>query len=291
MRNSVDEQPGPFCSQTVHKPPSGSQKRRNQLFILILVTVKVHWGGLTASLFFGFRNLTLFQGPVWENPKKSGRPTFPMSSNTLYNTIAELAHPIAASLELEIWGIEVMTGARSVLKVYLSGKDGDVGIDECAHFSRLFGLTLEVEDVFDGPYVLEVSSPGLERTFFTPQQLRAHAGKNVSIALNAPVGGSPGRKRFWGELVKSEGAEGAGDEKFSVLVMDTPAKDGERPVISFSWADIKKASLKHFLPEDDDPRPGKGKKAAAPKKGKAGSGQQASSGKPGEETDEFGGDF
>ena len=192
-----------------------------------------------------------------------------MSRNTLYNTIFDLAGPIAASLELEIWGIEVMTGARGVLKVYLTGKDGDVGIDECAHFSRLFGLALEVEDVFDGPYVLEVSSPGLERTFFTPEQLGRYVGKNVNIALNEPSDDFMGRRRFWGELVKAEG------DNFTILVMDAPESLDERPALNFSWADLKKASLKHFLPEEEDPRPGKGKKQAAPKKDKAGVGEKS----------------
>lgn len=187
-----------------------------------------------------------------------------MSRNTLYNTIVELAEPLAASLEVDIWGIEVMTGSRGVLKVFLTGKNDDVGINECAHFSRLFGLALEVEDVFDCPYVLEVSSPGLERTFFTPEQLARYVGKNVDIALNEPTEGSLGRKRFWGELTE------AADEEFTVMVMDAPSSADERPVIKFCWADLKKASLKHFLPEEEDPRPGKAKKQAASKKDKAG---------------------
>ena len=163
-----------------------------------------------------------------------------MSETDLARTITNLAAPLAASLALDIWGVEAAFGKRSVIRVYVEGENG-VDIDKCAELSRLLGLTLDVEDAIPGAYVLEVSSPGLERTFFTPEQLAAHTGKVVEITLHAPLAACPDRKRLLGTL------SGARDGLFSLSLLDAPKN---APLeAAFSWNDVKKAKLVHFLPE------------------------------------------
>ena len=182
-----------------------------------------------------------------------------MNETTLARTITDLAEPLAASLGLDIWGVEAQYGKRAVIRIYVEGQDG-VDIDKCAELSRLLGLTLDVEDIIPEAYVLEVSSPGLERMFFTPEQFGAYLGKTVEVALHSPVAAYPGRKKLLGLLTDATGGT------FSVVPLDAPEED-PRPA-SFVWEDIKKAKLVHFLPEAPKAVKGKKPKQAKPPKGK-----------------------
>ena len=177
-----------------------------------------------------------------------------MSENTVAS-ITGLAEPLAASLGLSIWGLELAFGGKSLLRLYVEGENG-VDIDKCAELSRLLSLSLDVEDTIPDAYVLEVSSPGLERTFFTPEQLAAYVGSTVEVSLLSPASSHPGRKNFLGTLT------GAANGEFSLMPLD--AKEGTEPVI-FCWADVKKAKRIHFLPETDKAKKGGKKPPKTPK--------------------------
>ena len=73
-----------------------------------------------------------------------------MSDSSPRDIIYSLAAPQAAAMGLEIWGIEVQSAAKSLVRVYVEGPEG-VDIEQCAELSRLLGLALEVEDAFSGP--------------------------------------------------------------------------------------------------------------------------------------------
>jgi len=210
-----------------------------------------------------------------------------MNETTLTRTITDIAGPLAASMGLAIWGVEAAFAKRSVIRIFVEGENG-VDIDKCAELSRLLGLSLDVEDVIPGAYVLEVSSPGLERTFFTRDQLAENVGKVVAVSLHSPTEAYPGRKNLLGTLT------GAENGTFSIIPLDVPAQtnasanDGapakkasakksapaqeDAPVKEdipavFAWDDIKKAKLVHFLPEQ--PGTVKGKKPKQIKSPKA----------------------
>ncbi len=105
-----------------------------------------------------------------------------MPETPLYQRIAEFTAPLALSLGLDVWGVEVALGPRSLVRVYVekAGEEG-VDIDACAELSRLLGLSLDVEDLVEGAYTLEVSSPGLERVYFTEAQLAAALDKPLDV--------------------------------------------------------------------------------------------------------------
>lgn len=182
-----------------------------------------------------------------------------MNETTLIRIVTDLAAPLAASLDLTIWGIEAAFGKRSVIRVYVEGETG-VDIDKCAELSRLLGLGLDVEDTIPGAYVLEVSSPGLERTFFTPEQLAGSTGKTVAITLLDPTEAYPDRKKLTGTLTDAENGT------FSVIPLDgsTGVAGAEVKTARFTWDEIKKASLVHFLPETPGTVKGKKSKQAKP---------------------------
>lgn len=182
-----------------------------------------------------------------------------MNETNLTRIITDLAGPLAASLGLHIWGLEAAYAKRPVIRLYVEGDHG-VNIDKCAELSRLLGLALDVEDTFPGAYVLEVSSPGLERTFFTPEQFAAAKGQTVEVALFEPVDAYPGRKKLLGTLTGTE------DGTFTMELLDalpSAAADGPVPV-TFAWDDVKKAKLVYFLPEQ--PKAKKTKQTKSPKK-------------------------
>lgn len=194
------------------------------------------------------------------------------------DSVTALAAPLAASLGLSIWGVEIAYGPRSIVRVYVDS-EGGVDIDECAKLSRLLGISLEVEDIFPGAYVLEVSSPGLERVFFTESQLAAHAGQVVDVTLKSPSDAFLGRKKFRGVLelagashadapltdathadatqADAEGSATAG-QTFTLVVRDPTLPEEHDGILNFTFADIKRAKLVHIVPEKT--LPGKGKK-------------------------------
>jgi len=177
-----------------------------------------------------------------------------MNETTLARTIAEITRPLAASLNLDVWGIEALQGKRAIIRIYVESENG-VDIDLCAELSRLLSLTLDVEDIIPGAYLLEVSSPGLERTFFTPEQLAGQINKVVDVTLHEPVHGYPDRKKLLGFLTD------VSNDSFSVVPLDA-TKDDPRAAV-FTWDAVKKAKLVHFLPEQ--PNAVKGRKPKQPK--------------------------
>jgi ribosome maturation factor RimP len=208
-----------------------------------------------------------------------------MTQSPLAASVADLAAPLAASLGLELWGIELAFGGRGVVRVFVEGENG-VSIEQCAELSRLLGVSLDVEDCIPGAYVLEVSSPGLERTFFTENQLARALGQRVEITLRSPRPAWPGRRKFRGRL---RGVPAAGDERgplpgeagpelaacaaqgdrgeaasgdaFILEAEDMARPGDDAPLVAFTFADLKKAVQIHFAPAPALPG-----KAAAGKK-------------------------
>jgi len=140
--------------------------------------------------------------------------------------VEQLAEALVASEGMELVDLEYrLQGRRWMLRLFVD-KDGGVTLDDCANISRELGDLLDVKDVIPQAYVLEVSSPGLNRRLRKKEDFSRFAGQKVRLRLVAPI---DGRKKIVGEL------EGVEDE--SVVV--------EAPEGRFSVAlkDIAKANL------------------------------------------------
>ena len=75
----------------------------------------------------------------------------------------EIARPIADDLGLRIWDVRYLKeGSQWYLRVFID-KDGGVDINDCERMSRALDEPLDQADPIDGEYILEVSSPGIER--------------------------------------------------------------------------------------------------------------------------------
>jgi len=115
-----------------------------------------------------------------------------------------LLAPSVMALGLRIWGIEYLSqGKRSLLRVYIDGDDG-VTIEDCERVSKQVSDLLDVEDVLTSSYTLEVSSPGMDRLLFKPEQYAESIGETVDVRLNYPF---EGRRRFVGALTSLENDE------------------------------------------------------------------------------------
>lgn len=93
---------------------------------------------------------------------------------------------------------------RSLLRVYVEGPEGaSVTLDDCAKISRQISAVLDVADPIRGRYLLEVSSPGLERPLFTADHYRRFIGHRVKLRLRVP---REGQRNFNGiiEAVKDD---------------------------------------------------------------------------------------
>ena len=127
-----------------------------------------------------------------------------------------------------------------------------VNIDQCGELSRLLGAGLEMEDLMSGAYILEVSSPGLERPFFSVSQLHPYIGNPVELVLFAPNPGFPGRKNFRGLLVDAPRGDGDGPIAVAPDILSAPAPEDAGQLI-FNWNDVKRMRLVHIVPEPRKP--------------------------------------
>lgn len=118
--------------------------------------------------------------------------------------LEKIIEPAVAAAGFELWGVEHHRGGkRPLLRVYIDGPDG-VTVDDCALVSRQVGSVLDVEDPIAGEYLLEVSSPGIDRVLFTVEQCRRYAGSRVKVRLRVPF---EGKRNFSGDIQGVEDGE------------------------------------------------------------------------------------
>ena len=111
--------------------------------------------------------------------------------------IREIAERVAASEGLEVVEVELRgKGRGSLLRVFID-KPGGVTHGDCELVSRQLSAILDVEDPIEGSYVLEVSSPGVERRLHKPADYGRFAGHKVRLILKQPP---EGRRQVAGRL-------------------------------------------------------------------------------------------
>ena len=96
-----------------------------------------------------------------------------------------LLEPAVEALGYELTDIDAHTGRRGLLRLYIGRKDGITTLADCERVSEQIGALLDVEDPLPGSYVLEVSSPGLDRRLRTLEHFERFNGEAVKIELTA----------------------------------------------------------------------------------------------------------
>jgi ribosome maturation factor RimP len=103
--------------------------------------------------------------------------------------IRQILDPILESMGLDLWDLEYRKqGPKWLLRVYIDREiGGGVTLKDCETVSRDLGTALDVEDIIQHAYTLEVSSPGLDRTLSKPEHFVRFAGSTVKIKTYQPV--------------------------------------------------------------------------------------------------------
>jgi ribosome maturation factor RimP len=113
--------------------------------------------------------------------------------------VREIAERVAASSGLEVVDVEMRGGGKSrMLRIVIDKAPAGVTHEDCANLSREVSTILDVEDVIPGgSYVLEVSSPGLDRKLSRPSDFERFIGSRVKLTARNPVNGN---RHFVGRL-------------------------------------------------------------------------------------------
>ena len=109
-----------------------------------------------------------------------------------------LLEPIVAEKKLELVDLEfVKEGANWYLRVYID-KEGGVSIDDCEAVSRELEAKLDTEDPIEQAYILEVSSPGIDRPLKKEADFEKFSGDIIDIKLYKAL---DGKKQYQGKLL------------------------------------------------------------------------------------------
>ncbi|MCX5783531.1 MAG: ribosome maturation factor RimP [Elusimicrobia bacterium] len=94
-------------------------------------------------------------------------------------------------------------GNKSILQFFIDRKEGKVTLDDCERMSNKISATIDMENLVEGGYVIEVSSPGVYRALKKPEHFKRFSGQRAKVHLKNPVGG---QNMFVGEIsVPEEG--------------------------------------------------------------------------------------
>jgi len=117
--------------------------------------------------------------------------------------LLELLDPVAEAAGYEIVRLRLMGGAeRRRLQIMAERPDGDMNVEDCTRLSRAISEVMDAADPISGEYVLEVSSPGIDRPLTRRKDFETYEGYEVKLELDRLA---EGRKRFRGVLAGLEG--------------------------------------------------------------------------------------
>jgi ribosome maturation factor RimP len=163
--------------------------------------------------------------------------------------VRQIAERVAGSSGLEVVEVEVCGAVKHrTLRVFIDrigaapaeGRPDGVTHEDCSKFSREFGTIVDVEDAFPGgSYVLEVSSPGLDRKLTKAADFERFRGQRVKLMTREPVNSN---RHFEGKLESFENGK---------LLLDLSAarkkkmrpKEGESARVEIELKNIEKANL------------------------------------------------
>jgi ribosome maturation factor RimP len=134
-----------------------------------------------------------------------------------------LLEPSINALGYELIDVDLRPGRGGLVRLFID-KEPAVTLADCEYVSEQIGDLLDVEDPIAADYVLEVSSPGLDRRLRTPEHFTAAIGAEIRVELKRPV---DGRRRFRGRLTAAGG---------DLITLHVDQKDWNLPLADVSTA-------------------------------------------------------
>ena len=118
--------------------------------------------------------------------------------------MAEIVTPVIEGLGFELVRIRLMGGNTRTLQIMADRPDGGIEVDDCGTISTAVSLVLDVEDPLEDNYILEVSSPGIDRPLTRLKDFDMWVGYEARIETTELISG---RRRFKGRLAGIDGEE------------------------------------------------------------------------------------
>ena len=113
----------------------------------------------------------------------------------------ELLDPVAEVAGYEIIRLRLMGGQTRRLQIMAERPDGTMDVEDCAKLSRAVSQVLDAADPITGEYLLEVSTPGIDRPLTRLKDFETYEGYEARLELDRLA---EGRKRFRGKLAGVE---------------------------------------------------------------------------------------
>lgn len=118
--------------------------------------------------------------------------------------LADIVTPAIEGLGFELVRIRLMGGATRTLQIMADRPDGGIEVDDCGQISTVVSAILDVEDPIEENFVLEVSSPGIDRPLTRLKDFEMWKGWEARIETTELI---DGRRRFKGTLAGAEDDE------------------------------------------------------------------------------------
>ncbi len=136
--------------------------------------------------------------------------------------IAAIVEPVLAELGYRLVRVRISAASGCTVQIMAERPDGAMSIEDCEAASRALSPVLDAADPIEGPYRLEISSPGIDRPLVRRSDFDRYAGQFAQVEMLVPIAG---RRRFRGELVGADGEcvrlrclEGAAAERTEILL-------------------------------------------------------------------------
>lgn len=146
--------------------------------------------------------------------------------------LAEIVAPVIEGMGFELVRLRLMGGRTPTLQIMADRPEGGIVVDECARISTAVSAVLDVEDPIEENYVLEVSSPGIDRPLTRLKDFDLWADHEARLETNELI---DGRRRFKGILRGTEGDE--------VLIEIQEGKETLTIGLKFDWLSDAKLIL------------------------------------------------
>ncbi len=157
-----------------------------------------------------------------------------MSKQQIDERIRAVAEQTAEKHGLELVNIEAVgVGKSKTIRIFID-KPAGISHEDCAVMSSEVGDLLDVQDFITDEYILEVSSPGIERELYSLKDFERFAGSLAKVKTKTAING---QKNFRGRITKVEGEEIYFDDKTTGNV-------------SFPYGAVGKANLEIDIDEE-----------------------------------------
>ncbi len=119
--------------------------------------------------------------------------------NGIIERVKGIVGPILSNEGMDLVDIEYRRESRGwVLRLFID-KEGGITLENCAHISEELGRNLDVEDFIPNPYILEVSSPGLDRPLKNEKDFIKYLQHRIKVRTFEPI---EKRRNFSGKLLR-----------------------------------------------------------------------------------------